>query len=589
MQDYLDIFSNTWAILLVVLFFGGSIFVHEFGHFVAAKLCGLKVLRFSIGFGPKLISWTGADGCKYMVSLLPLGGYVALPQLADMGALEGGTEEDSAAKSLPPAGFAAKIIVSSAGALFNLLFAALLAAVVWIVGLPESDAYRTTTIGYVPEKISDIDGSKIPSPAFSAGLKPGDKILEIDSDKVSSFAEIIEAIALGSGRDSNGKPMAEIKILRDGKEMQMKVYPALIRTNLGTGDAIRMLGAMPAMKMKVGELLDNSPAQKAGIKVGDTIKGINSEKLYSNQQLIDILSKVPEGETVKLDISRDGKEMSLIVKPAKVVRTKSYCELSIPGDPGFSMRLFDSKNADASSVKVLSARGQFDYIPQPGFMLYKANGRDILNISQLNTVINHNSEKGSITLAFMSPTYEMGDMTLPKGSQSKITPPREQVMLGYILEDITIITHPSIASQFADSIRRTYGALESLLNPKSDVGINSLAGPVDIGRVIYKLSFADISLVLSFAVLLNINLAILNMLPIPVLDGGHILFAIISKIRGGPIPPNVFGAIQAAFTLLFLSLMVYVVYYGMLRWSGDSRYEREMEAVSEINVEDVNF
>ena len=154
---------------------------------------------------------------------------------------------------------------------------------------------------------------------------------------------------------------------------------------------------------------------------------------------------------------------------------------------------------------------------------------------------------------------------------------------------ITIITHPSIASQFADSIRRTYGALESLLNPKSDVGINSLAGPVDIGRVIYKLSFADISLVLSFAVLLNINLAILNMLPIPVLDGGHILFAIISKIRGGPIPPNVFGAIQAAFTLLFLSLMVYVVYYGMLRWSGDSRYEREMEAVSEINVEDVNF
>ena len=92
MTSYSEIFSNTWAIILVLLFFGGSIFVHEFGHFLAAKARGLKVLRFSIGFGPKIFAWEGRDGCKYMVSLLPFGGYVALPQLADMGALEGGDE-----------------------------------------------------------------------------------------------------------------------------------------------------------------------------------------------------------------------------------------------------------------------------------------------------------------------------------------------------------------------------------------------------------------------------------------------------------------------------------------------------------------
>lgn len=94
------------------------------------------------------------------------------------------------------------------------------------------------------------------------------------------------------------------------------------------------------------------------------------------------------------------------------------------------------------------------------------------------------------------------------------------MMLGYMLENVVVVSHPNILEQFSDSIERTYNALSSLLNPKSDIGISSLAGPVDIGRVIYKLSLSDFSLVLSFAVLLNINLQFLNMLPIPVLDGG---------------------------------------------------------------------
>ncbi|MBS1485272.1 MAG: hypothetical protein HP060_00500 [Opitutales bacterium] len=109
MSEFSEIFKSTWAIVLMIVFFGGSIFVHEFGHFLAAKLMGLKVTRFSIGFGPRLFSWKGKDGCEYMVSLLPFGGYVALPQLADMGRLEGGESKDESgenedtrlAKSLP--------------------------------------------------------------------------------------------------------------------------------------------------------------------------------------------------------------------------------------------------------------------------------------------------------------------------------------------------------------------------------------------------------------------------------------------------------------------------------------------------------
>ena len=91
----MEYFSGTWGIVLIVLLFGGSIFVHEFGHFLAAKAFGLKVLRFSIGFGPTLFEWKGKDGCKYMISLLPLGGYVAIPQLVSLGKLEGEEEGDA--------------------------------------------------------------------------------------------------------------------------------------------------------------------------------------------------------------------------------------------------------------------------------------------------------------------------------------------------------------------------------------------------------------------------------------------------------------------------------------------------------------
>ena len=163
------------------------------------------------------------------------------------------------------------------------------------------------------------------------------------------------------------------------------------------------------------------------------------------------------------------------------------------------------------------------------------------------------------------------------------------MMLGYMLENVVVVSHPNILEQFSDSIERTYNALSSLLNPKSDIGISSLAGPVDIGRVIYKLSLSDFSLVLSFAVLLNINLAFLNMLPIPVLDGGHIIFALLEKLRGKPLPPNFFAAIQGGFSLLFISLMVYVVYIGFARWKGDSDMAAADEIQSAYYIKDISF
>src|SRR3954470_9286521 len=101
-----SVLANLWVLFLVVLLFGGSIFVHELGHFLAARRRGVHVERFSIGFGPAIWSRRGKDGVEYRVSWFPLGGYVLLPQLADLGALEG--ESTTEAGKLPPVSYLTK-------------------------------------------------------------------------------------------------------------------------------------------------------------------------------------------------------------------------------------------------------------------------------------------------------------------------------------------------------------------------------------------------------------------------------------------------------------------------------------------------
>ena len=168
--DFLHtLLSNIWSIFLVVLFFGGSIFVHELGHFLAARRRGVHVERFSIGFGPKIFSWRGKDGVEYRISWLPLGGYVALPQLADLRGIEGDSEVEL--EKLPPITYSTKMIVFAAGAAFNVIFAFALASIIWFIGQPMSSEMATTRIGYVSATLDLSDGSKTPSPASQAGSR----------------------------------------------------------------------------------------------------------------------------------------------------------------------------------------------------------------------------------------------------------------------------------------------------------------------------------------------------------------------------------------------------------------------------------
>src|SRR5580698_2450280 len=233
-----SLLSHFWAIFLMVFFFGGSIFVHELGHFLAARRRGLVVQRFSIGMGPAIpgCSWKGKDGVEYCIAWLPLGGYVLMPQFADLGLIEGGDAADAA--KLPPIDYASKMIVSVAGATFNVLFAFALACIVWVVGQPmPNDQLSAARIGWIKPTVELADGTKVTSPAAEAGLRIGDTVRAIDGQAVADWNSLQQLMVTGSGRDDAGRPEAIFTVERDGRQFDVTLHPRITKE-----DRVRQVG-----------------------------------------------------------------------------------------------------------------------------------------------------------------------------------------------------------------------------------------------------------------------------------------------------------------------------------------------------------
>jgi regulator of sigma E protease len=471
-MSVLDILLIIATVISTLLLFGLTVFVHELGHFIAARWMGLYVDRFAIGMGPVAYKFN-RNGVEYSIRWLPLGGFVSIPQMLPMESVEGKVE--NLPKNLPPAEPLAKIVTAFFGPLFSLGLGFVAAILVFFAGKNVNVATLTTTIGYV-----DKD-----SPAYVAGIKPGDKIVSINGVQVKQWSGGSDSVwnltLLGSS------PKLKVVTERDSQQV---TYDLLRRPDPDPDvSKIPTVGfeRYVAGPLEVDTLLKNYPAAMAGLKRGDILKKFNGQNLYSSWQLKDLIkqSKGP----FALDFERKGEMHSVTLSAVKI--------------PGLEKE-------------------------------------------------------------------EMGVGIRWKGGPY-------QVM------------HPNPLQQVRDSLEMMVLTIKALVTPKSGIGIQQMSGPLGIFHMIFNMIMdGDFRLLLSFCVFFNVNLAVLNLFPFPILDGGHIVFSCIEAIRRRPLDVKVINALMTCSMVLLLFFFLMVTFYDSGRVGRDikssSILSKEKSALEKIET-----
>lgn len=448
----------------VLLVFNLMILVHEWGHFLAARWRGLKVEAFQIWFGKPLWKKT-INGVQYGLGSIPAGGFVKLPQMAPMGAIEG---ESSSDEPLPPITPMDKIIVAFAGPLFSFGLACLFALLVSVLGKPQSEPFVTTTIGYVAKD----------SPAAKAGLKPGDIIQAIDGLPIRRFEGFVDSVRWGVIASEGSE--IQFQVERPGEGVKTVAVgakwpdpdkkPSAWWMGLFERPVLREVGIMGKETPMVGNVQENSPAAEAGLRPNDELLSVDGQPLLSRIWFAEYLETKP-GQPVQVIVRRKDKA------------TMQSSELPLTLSP----RVPDQRPPEYNR-------------PMVGIEWHATGERKL--------------------------------------------------------------AYPPVSEQVSDAARSMFSMISKLVSGNSDISPAHMSGPVGIGRVYYNLLQDPAALlqILWFSVVLNINLAIMNMLPFPVLDGGHITMAIAEGLRRKPLHSRALEWVQTACALTLFGFIFFVTF-----------------------------
>lgn len=437
------------TILALIIVLGVLIFVHEAGHFVAAKLAGIYVHRFSLGLGPPIRWLTFRRGeTEYSISWLPLGGYVKMASgEEDIGssALEGGAP---AAQVPRDQVFEAKpvwvrMVVILAGVAMNGLFAWAVFAFLAYKNGRQIDP--VTTVGRI------VEDAAPPEAAALKQIRPGTSVIRINGDTVRSWDEVVSGIV--------NAPEPEVRIeLSDGSTVVLPIHPDALEERLKAAQALQ-----PFRTAVVGQVVPGRPAAEAGIEEGDTIVAVNGRPVQQWYDLLELL-QASAGQRLQIEVARGGRRPAFEVTP--------YVD-SIPGPDGK---------------------------PRPVGRIGVAVGTGLI----------------SEPLTLGQAIVEGGGATIKASTQ----------------------------------IVRTVRGLFTGRISGSNVG-----GPILIGQLAGESARMGLDTFLGFMALISINLAILNLLPIPVLDGGQFLFLLAEAVIRRPLPMKLRERLTTVGLVLIILLM----------------------------------
>jgi len=538
MEAFLNILEIAGCVLFVIFFLGFCVFIHELGHFLTAKLCGLHVNAFSLGF--KKAWGRKIGGVDYRIGWLPFGGYVDIPQIDSTS-----VPHTAEGKELPPAKPIHRLLSAFAGPFFNILFGLALGCVVWYIGVPQdSPKMREITVASI-EKVG---------PEYKAGLRKGDKIFKLnDKTFFCTWKEFVFKTILTIGE-------VELDVNRDGKDLEISYVP---KQNPNAPEAMKF-EKMPwpyfLAKIPIKMFPKNdSPAALAGMKDGDIIISINGRRIENYDEFFGIIN-YSNGKTLDLIVDRDGKNVKL--SPVKPVLHKEAMEM----------------------VKDIYLIGVFfvpEAIPLKVFMTVPNAPAMLAGIKAGDIIEKINGEKIADFKAFQDSIKPLKDtsFTLQVKRGDKILDIKLAAAQRRIYEigvSLMILDHPTPWQQFVNVIDMSYKSLRGLginfmnklgmTKAKSSIKARNLSGPIGLAKTLYRsVKVGSIRFGLYFVVLVSFALAIFNLLPLPVLDGGHMTLALIEIIVRRPLHDGVVKVLTFIFIFLLIGLMIYVTYFDILR------------------------
>ncbi len=452
--------SLLFTVLSFIVAIGVLVTVHEFGHFWVARKLGVKVLRFSVGFGKALWSKQGGDGTEYVVAAIPLGGYVKM-----LDEREGPVDDSEVHRAFNRQNLKVRSAIVAAGPIFNFIFAILAYWLVFTLGVsgPKS------TIGAVEEG----------SIAAASGLRAGHQIVSVDGADTVTWVGVIQNVLGGVLKD----PQVPVSVQRADtpsapvRNLTLDLRPIPI-DDLTSGGFFETLGVTPA-RPEFAPVIDavtaGGAAEAAGLQSGDRIMTVNGEPMSSWSAWVRRIQASP-GETLSVRIQRSGSSRVVPVTPATKEqdgRTFGFIGASRAPDPGLIERYF-----------VTERYGPIE----------------------------------SLTRA-TDKTWEVSMLTL----------------------------------------RMFWKML------KLEVSVQNLSGPISIAQYAGNSARSGLSRFLEFLAIVSISLGILNLLPVPILDGGHLLYFAVEAVKGSPLSEQAQYVAQHVGLVLLVGLMGLAFYNDVVK------------------------